>query len=383
MSFSPLRSKEKIEIRLFLFLLVTTISSTVLTGQVRIKMQEENGIYTTPCTVNGLRLRFIFDTGASNVSISLFEAIFMLKNGYLESSDLKGSSYAQLANGEIIENTTVNLKELEIGGLKLYNVEATIIHELSAPLLLGQTAIQKLGRIQLEGDELFIINEGAPYSAKACKEAKDLVEKAVTYTSDKLYSLAADNYQKAYDLCPEAISCLELYSMGSVFFFTDNYQSAIKYLSKTINCKLDSTSFFFVYSYLGTSFLKINALQEAIINLEKSLSYTKDINLLSISTSFLGDVAMEMKKYSEAIIYFEKCINLDLQSISKTMNDVMRGKVKNEYIAESFWNIAVCYQNLSSDSKADNYIIRSALCGKEKAISFCKKYRLSYESYLE
>ena len=78
-------------------------------------MKKENGVYTTPCVVNGLRLRFIFDTGASNVSLSLTEAIFMLKNGYLNESDLHGSSYSQIANGDIVENTSVTLNEIEIG----------------------------------------------------------------------------------------------------------------------------------------------------------------------------------------------------------------------------------------------------------------------------
>jgi aspartyl protease family protein len=39
-------------------------------------MQKDGGVYKVPCTVNGLKLEFIFDTGASVVSISLTEAIF-------------------------------------------------------------------------------------------------------------------------------------------------------------------------------------------------------------------------------------------------------------------------------------------------------------------
>ena len=116
---------------------ILIIFATVAKSQIRIKMQKEGGVFMTPCTINGLKLRFIFDTGASNVSISLSEASFMIKNGYLLENDLQGLSYSQLANGAIIENTTVNLREVEIGGIKIYNVEAKIIHDLNAPLLLG------------------------------------------------------------------------------------------------------------------------------------------------------------------------------------------------------------------------------------------------------
>jgi clan AA aspartic protease (TIGR02281 family) len=112
-----------------------------------------------PCKINGLKLGFIFDTGASNVCISLSEALFMLKNGYLNESDLKGSSYSQIANGEIVENTTVILREVEIADIKLTNIEAVIIHELTAPLLLGNSAIKKLGKISIENNELIIGTE--------------------------------------------------------------------------------------------------------------------------------------------------------------------------------------------------------------------------------
>jgi clan AA aspartic protease (TIGR02281 family) len=121
-------------------------------------MKKEGSIYTLPCSVNGLKLRFIFDTGASNVCISLSEATFMLKNGYLDTDDIIGSSSSIIADGSLVENTRIILREIEIGGLKLYNVNAVVMHNIEAPLLLGQSAIQKLGTVQLQGDELIILN---------------------------------------------------------------------------------------------------------------------------------------------------------------------------------------------------------------------------------
>lgn len=127
-----------------------------------IKMEEKGGVYTMPCTVNGLRLNFIFDTGASNVSISLTEVLFMLKNGYLSNEDILGSEYYQIANGEITEGTKINLKQLSIGDIKLYNVKAGVVHNLNAPLLLGQSALHKLGKIEFDysNNTLIIENEG-------------------------------------------------------------------------------------------------------------------------------------------------------------------------------------------------------------------------------
>lgn len=55
-------------------------------------------------------LKFIFDTGASDVTISLTEALFMLKNGYLKETDFKVSVYYSIANGEIAEGTRINIQ---------------------------------------------------------------------------------------------------------------------------------------------------------------------------------------------------------------------------------------------------------------------------------
>ena len=122
-------------------------------------MQKEGGVYTVPCKVNGVPLRFIFDTGAADVSISLTEAVFMQKNGYLKKEDIGEEVWYGIANGDVAKGTKINIKEIEFAGLKLYNVKASVVHEMSAPLLLGQSAIEKLGKIQINGSELTILNK--------------------------------------------------------------------------------------------------------------------------------------------------------------------------------------------------------------------------------
>lgn len=118
--------------------------------------KESSGIYTIPCDVNGLKLRFIFDTGASSVSISLTEAAFMLKNGYLDDSDIIGMTNVQTADGNIAENYTVNLKELKIGSVVLNNVKAVVSKGLDAPLLLGQSVLDKLGHWSIKNGSLVL-----------------------------------------------------------------------------------------------------------------------------------------------------------------------------------------------------------------------------------
>ena len=102
-----------------------------------------SGLYEIPCTINELPLKFFFDTGASTVTISSVEANFMLKNGYLKSDDIKGKEYYSVATGEIHEGTTIRLREIKIGDAILRNVDASVVHNQQAPLLLGQTVLER------------------------------------------------------------------------------------------------------------------------------------------------------------------------------------------------------------------------------------------------
>jgi clan AA aspartic protease (TIGR02281 family) len=122
----------------------------IVQSQSAIQMQRSSGVFSLPCMVNGLNLHFILDTGASNVTISLTEAIFMLKHGYLQESDLIGTDYYSLANGDIIEGTKIILRELKVGDVTLRYIPAAIVHSMDAPLLLGQSAIEQFGVFQID-----------------------------------------------------------------------------------------------------------------------------------------------------------------------------------------------------------------------------------------
>ena len=109
-----------------------------------------SGTYEVSCKVNDLKLNFIFDTGASDISISQTEALFMLKNDYLAEADIKGKEKYMDANGDISVGTKILLKKVEIGGLILRNVSASVVNNKNAPLLFGQSALSKYGKIIID-----------------------------------------------------------------------------------------------------------------------------------------------------------------------------------------------------------------------------------------
>lgn len=115
-----------------------------------IPFTKEGDVCKVKCAINGLPLHFIFDTGAADVSISSVEATFMAKNDFLSSSDIIGKQNYQTADGNITEGTIINLKDVKLGSLHLNNIKASVVRNQTAPLLLGQSVLSKLGKIEID-----------------------------------------------------------------------------------------------------------------------------------------------------------------------------------------------------------------------------------------
>ena len=82
----------------------------------------------------------------------MVEATFMMKNGYLNKKDVIGSQYFMDANGNINEGTVINIRKVDFGGLELENIRASVVRNQNAPLLLGQTVLNRLGRIEIDNE---------------------------------------------------------------------------------------------------------------------------------------------------------------------------------------------------------------------------------------
>jgi len=119
-------------------------------GKAVITMRKEGGVYHIPCKINGTEMEFIFDTGASSITMSLTEAKFLYKQGKLTKGDFRDTQLYQTADGSIHEGMVVILRSVEIGNSKLQNIEASIMDNEEAPLLLGQSALAAFGKISID-----------------------------------------------------------------------------------------------------------------------------------------------------------------------------------------------------------------------------------------
>ena len=120
------------------------------TAHTIVKMEKAGGVYLVPIKVNGLDLKFIFDTGASSISLSLAEAIVMMRQGLITEDDFVRQEQFQDATGGISVGMVIRLRTVEIGTVTLKNVEASVVDNIQAPLLLGQTALSKFGKVTID-----------------------------------------------------------------------------------------------------------------------------------------------------------------------------------------------------------------------------------------
>lgn len=130
---------------------------TYIYETVEIPFTKENGITKVKCVINELPLHFVFDTGAADVTMSMVEANFMLKNDYIKPTDIVGSARYIDANGDITEGTVVNLRNVNFGGLELDNVRASVVRNQKAPLLLGQSVLGRLGKIEIDNPGMKLV----------------------------------------------------------------------------------------------------------------------------------------------------------------------------------------------------------------------------------
>lgn len=254
----------------FFFIAILSKSFSCFSQEI-IKMESMNGVFIMPCIVNGLPLKFYFDTGASDVSISLTEAVFMLKNGYLLKEDIIGTEYYQFANGNIEEGTKIVIREIRIGKFTLNNIKASVNHNLDAPLLLGQSALSQLGKIQIDYNQ----NTLTIYSGN------DLVNDTTTNRVDNVVN-----------------SELTVYYSGISFNYSSNWtiekEELERNLSYHISCKNTEPNSPEIFSIIVLKFIK---------NTEKLLKITtKSFKKSEIyRKAYIGDFNNLVYKGFEAV----------------------------------------------------------------------------------
>ncbi len=93
-------------------------------------------------------MRHILNLRAFLVPAALDTNVYAQKNK--TANNIKGKRYYQIANGQLNEGTVITLREVKIGDAVLRNVDASVVKSQKAPLLLGQSAMERFGTITID-----------------------------------------------------------------------------------------------------------------------------------------------------------------------------------------------------------------------------------------
>ncbi len=128
------------------------------TDLVVVPFRTVGGVKYVKVTVNGMGVDMILDTGCSGALISVAEANYLYQKGRLSIDDVLGVAQSQIADGSIVENMVVNLREVIIGDKIICpNVQATVSNNIAAPLLLGNGVLDRAASFTIDNENEVII----------------------------------------------------------------------------------------------------------------------------------------------------------------------------------------------------------------------------------
>lgn len=391
-----------------LLLFVLVAFSVFTNAQTTIKMEKDGGIYKVKCKVNGAPMKMYFDTGATVVSISRATAIYLYDNDLITKADFIGKTKTATADGAIVDNMVIRLKDVELGGLHLKNVEAVVSSSLNAPLLLGQSVISKLGKITLNGDILVIHSSNAQSLSK--EERDELDNKLRVLRANRGIDEEA-NYkildiikkiEKSEELNEYELFC-KLMSEGNEGNYDEAIVDAEQWLEKYA---LDTDS---IDMKMRTYFIsaKANILSErgdkelGMKHLNRCYSYFVNDTTARFFWYTLPNLQYEYDTYKDngytsAINAAKSSINYFLKLNKVSLHDINNNKCHEATLQNGFFYLQLCYSghyfwqnNMfgtrwknSQIQKVKIALILAAKVGDSFAIEQCQQQDFDYKRVL-
>ena len=367
-----------------------------------------DGTYKISCKINGAPMKMLFDTGASVVSISKSTAMYLYSNELIDENDFIGIAKVKIANGDITDNMIIRLKDVEIGGLHLKNVEAVVTSSLNAPLLLGQSVISKLGKITLNGNILIIHSSN---SQSLSKEERDKIDNRLRMLRANRITDKEANFEildivkkieESGELNEYELFC-KLVSESNINNNDEALVDAKKWLER-YSLETDSVDLKMRTIYVSA---RANILSEkgdkelGMKHLKRCSSYFEKDSLARFYWLELPNLYFEYEKYKgdgyPTTIYIAKStINHLLKAEGLSVKDINNNMCLDHDIKLHFAFMSFIYyqhfnwinekNNSPWDSNQDKTIklwyILAAKLGYPQAIDFCKQSNMDYKRKL-
>jgi clan AA aspartic protease (TIGR02281 family) len=123
-----------------------------------IRVAAEAGAFVVPVVINGeIALKFVVDSGATDVSIPADVVSTLIRTGSLKPTDITGEREYELADGSRMLLKTFTIRSLRVGDVVVDNVRATISPPQGA-ILLGQSFLRRFSSWSIDNaNELLVL----------------------------------------------------------------------------------------------------------------------------------------------------------------------------------------------------------------------------------
>ena len=116
-----------------------------------VRLLRKGGVYQVPVMLNGvLTIHMIMDSGAGELSITPDVFFTLARTGTVRENDILEPRTYRLADGSRQENARLRLQSVKIGDREIKNVACSISSTLEGAMLLGQSALEKLGKYSVD-----------------------------------------------------------------------------------------------------------------------------------------------------------------------------------------------------------------------------------------
>jgi len=157
-----------------------------------VPLVQESGIYVLPVGIgNAMTLKFVLDSGASDVTLPSDMVQKLMRQGVVKQSDFIGAQTYGLADGSTVRSARFILHELKVGNVVIKDVTASVA-PVGGALLLGQSFLSKLPRWSIDNTQhaLILGEDPLPGGPDASSQ------KALSRTSEPSFEAAKAAYER-------------------------------------------------------------------------------------------------------------------------------------------------------------------------------------------
>lgn len=122
-----------------------------------VSLERQGGVMVVPVTINGtIQLKFLVDSGASDVSIPADVFLTLARAGTIDARDYIGTETYRLADGSTVPSARFRIRRLKVGDREVENVPASIT-DARGSLLLGQSFLKHFSSWSINNQRAVLI----------------------------------------------------------------------------------------------------------------------------------------------------------------------------------------------------------------------------------